>query len=401
MQIAVPEAMLPLWTMGKYEHFALFGGRGGAKSHGTAEAIVAHACQRCERVVCGRQFQASIKDSVKELLEKKIKSMGMAAFWSSTERELVNVSNGSRFSFVGMDRNPESAKSLEGATIFWGEEAQNFTALSIELIIPTIRTQGSRMYWTWNPRYKTDPVDALFRSPHPPEKSYVKMVNYTDNPWFYQTRMPSELRRMKLSNPKRALHVWDGGYDENPDAAIFTSYEIGRPDYIPEKEWPRFGLDFGYAKDPSALIKAYLLEDQATIYIAAEAYGHQVASRHLPDLIRSVSEAGVFPIVADSSRPETIEALCNAGLNVIPSRKGAGSVKNGINWLQGYKLLIDPDCQNFADEVKKYKWKQDRKGTILPVPESNQADHGIDALRYAFEDDSIMSQTEDGGLAYV
>lgn len=401
VDIRVPEYLTPLWTVGQYEHFALFGGRGGAKSHGIAEPIIGHSCQREERVVCGRQYQNSIRDSVKELLEQKIYKMGMAAFWKTTERELENVVTGSRVSFIGMDRNPESAKSLEGCTIFWGEEAQTFTRRSVELIIPTIRAAGSRMYWGWNPRFRDDPVDEMFRGGNPPEKSYIAHVGYQDNPWFYQTRMPSELRRMRRANPKRAAHIWDGGYDENPDAAIFTNIFVGRPEYIPEKAIPRFGLDFGFSSDPNALIKSYLLEEWDTIYIAQEAYAHKLATRHLPDMLDSVTESRDYPIIGDSSRPETIEALCNAGFNVLPSKKGPGSVKNGLTWMQGYKLLIDPDCPNFLYEAQRYKWKEDPNGKPLPMPENHQQDHGIDAVRYGHEEDSIYAMAEGSGVDYV
>lgn len=395
----IPEKLLPLWGM-DYEHYALYGGRGGAKSHGIAEPIVYHSCQRHERVVCGREYQNSIRDSVKELLEKKIYEMGMAAYFRSTEREIINVSTRSRFSFVGMNRNPESAKSLEGATIFWGEEAQTFTRHSVEIIIPTIRAQGSRLYWSWNPRFREDPVDEMFRGPEPPENCYITEVSFEDNPWFYQTRMPSEERRMRRAKPARWAHVWGGGYDESPEIAIFSDWEEGDVE-VPLKVQPRFGLDFGYSIDPSALIKAYVLEDIDTIYVAEEAYGHQVPNRHLPDLLDTVSESRAWPITADSARPETIEYLNSCGFNIFSARKGKGSIKNGISYIQGFRLLISPRCPNFKEEVRKYLWSTDPTGKPLPIPAPGQADHGIDGLRYALEEDSTNAGAGTGGVVYI
>lgn len=392
--------MVPLWS-NKHRHFALFGGRGGAKSHGIANAIIAHSSQRNERVVCGRQFQNSIRDSSKALLEAKIRDMGLSGSWSSTERELVNSSTKSRITFIGMDRNPDSAKSLEGATIFWGEEAQTFTKRSIELIIPTLRAKGSRLYWSWNPRYTDDPIDAFFRGQTPPSRSYIRAVGYQDNPWFYQTEMPQEMADMRRTNPKRCEHVWGGAYDENPDGLILPNHEIGRPEYIPQKCYPRFGIDFGFASDATALVKSYLIPEISCIYIAQEAHGHGIPTRDLPALMDQVTESRDWPIIGDSSRPETIEALCHAGFNVMGSRKGAGSVRDGLTWMQGYKLLIDPRCTQTAYEVKRYKWKEDRNGRIMPTPDGRCEDHCIDALRYAHEDDSILSMREDDGVDYV
>lgn len=393
MELNVGEAFIPLWS-DDFEHYALYGGRGGGKSHGIGEAVVAKSCQRQERVVCGRQFQNSIRDSVKELLEKKINAMGMAVYFSSTDRELINVSTGSRFSFIGMDRNPDSAKSLEGATLFWGEEAQTFTERSVEIIIPTIRAAGSRMMWSWNPRYRTDPVDVMFRSSVPPEAAYIRSVSWRDNPFFYQTRMPSELRRSLRAKPKRHQHIWEGGYDENPEAAIFE-WEIGQVE-VPDKARPRFGLDFGFSADPTFLVKVYLLPEIDTIFIAQEAMGHRVTNRNLGKLLDQVTEVRDFHIVGDSSRPETIEYLGSDGFNVHKSRKGKGSVMNGINWMQGYRIVVAPDCVNMQAELRAYHWALDPQGKPLPFPADGQQDHGIDAVRYALEEDSLSAtQGED------
>lgn len=408
--VSPPEAYIPLWTgrtadIPVIEHYAFYGGRGGAKSHSIGEAISALSCQRTERVVCGRQFQTSIKDSVKELLEQKIHGLNMSVYFKVTEREIVNLATGSRMSFIGMDRNPESAKSLEGATIFWGEEAQTFTKRSVELIIPTIRAPGSRMVWSWNPRDLKDEVDAMFRGPVLPEASYIKEVSWRDNPYFFRTRMPSEYRRSMKANPKRHTHIWEGGYDENPDAAIFDSWSVGRPAYIPEKCRPRFGLDFGFGSDPNALVKVYIIEPQdlgydpethlGFIYVAQESVGYKVPNNMLPALINKVTEVKDYYITADSARPETIDYLQGKGFSVYGAKKGAGSVKNGINWLQGYHMLIDPDCTITAEEVRSYKWKLDPDDRPLPMPAEKQQDHCIDAIRYAVEDESISESGED------
>lgn len=405
MELQIAEAYVPLWQ-GGFEHYAYWGGRGGGKSHGISEATVGLTSQRYERVVCGRQFQNSIRDSVKELVEQKIKAMNMAVFYTSTEREIVNVSTGSRYSFIGMHRNPDSAKSLEGATFFWGEEAQMFTKRAVEIIIPTIRAPGSRMAWSWNPRLRTDEVDQMFRGAHPPEASFIRHVSWRDNPHFYRTRMPSEYRRSLRANPKRHVHIWEGGYDENPDAAIFTNWAIGRPEVLPEKIMPRFGMDFGFGSDPNALVKVYVIEPEdlgldpmlfnGIIYVAAEAVGHHVPNRQLPPLMDSVPESREWPIIGDSSRPETIDYLNSKGFNVFGAVKGAGSVKNGINYLTGYQLLIDPDCTNTADEVKQYKWKLDPNDKPLPLPDPDSADHCIDGIRYAVEDLSRHEVDGDG-----
>lgn len=398
MELQVAEAYVPLWQ-GGFEHAALYGGRGGGKSWGVVQALVGLSCVNYERIVCGRQFQTSIKDSVKELIEKQINAMNMGVYFKITDTEIYNVSTKSRFSFTGMDRNPDSAKSLEGCSIFWGEEAQSFTTRAVEIIIPTVRAPGSRMIWTWNPRYRTDEIDKMFRSGTPPENSYIKPVSYADNPYFYQTRMPSEMRRSLRANPKRHTHIWLGGYDENPDAAIFTDWEVGRVE-IPDKAIPLLGADFGFSDDPNVLIKAYFLPDVDTIYVAEESYGYKIPNRNIPDLFDKVTECRDYEIVADSARPETIEYLQSCGFNMRAARKGPGSIKNGINWLCGYKIVISPDCPIFKEEVSAYCWLLDAAGKPLPVPAPRQQDHGIDALRYAVEDHAT-NEAGDNDVLYI
>lgn len=395
----VPSVFLPAFSR-DYEHFAFFGGRGGAKSHYIAEALIAHASARTERIVCGRQFQTSIKDSVKELLEAKIKSLGLASHFTSTEREIVNNSTGSRFTFIGMDRNPDSAKSLEGATIFWGEEAQTFTKRAVEVLLPTIRTTGARLYWSWNPRFRTDPVDNMFRGIAPPDRSYIQQVSWRNNPHFLRTRLKSEFDRSLRANPKRHAHIWEGGYDENADLTVFDNWRIGYVD-VPSKAIPRFGMDFGFSHDPSALVKVYVLEDQGIIYIANEAYAHKVPNRQLAEFMDQVPEVRDYAITGDSSRPETIDYLNSCGFSVHGAKKGAGSVKNGITWLQGYEVVISPDCPNIAEEWRSYCWATDANGKPMAHPADKQQDHGIDAVRYAVEEASRQAGSSDGGVDYI
>lgn len=388
----IPEVYLPLWTgstpeIPNIEHFAFYGGRGGAKSHTVGTVLIMLASQKEERVVCGRQFQTSVKDSVKELLERKIKELNVAVYWTSTETELKNNVTGSRFTFIGMDRNPDSARSLEAATKFWGDEAASFTSRSVEIIIPTIRSQGSQLIWTWNPRYRTDAVDKLFRGGNPPPNSYIKEVSWRHNPYFYRTRLPSELEQALRANDRRYHHVWEGGYDENSDATIFPkdSWEIGRIDT--GKAIPRFGLDFGFSADPHALAKVYVLDwlPEPVLYIAEEAVGHRVPNLSLPDFLDGVSEVRDYPIVADSSQPAMVDFLNSSGFNVFGAKKGNGSVRSGISYLQSFKIIISPDCPIAAQEVRDYRWHLDPNGNPLPIPAPRQKDHLIDAIRYAVE----------------
>lgn len=348
-----------------------------------------HSMVGYERILGCRQFQNSIAESSKSLIEKKIKTMGVASAFRIMEREIIHCTTDSRFTFIGLERNPESVKSLEGCTKCWVEEARNVNAYSMEILIPTIRESGSECWWSWNPKYKIDPVDEYFRGEFIPEDCVVREVDYNDNPYWFNTTMPAEKALMFKVNKDKHDHIWGGGYDEIGEARIFQNTRIGRIP-IPEHIVPLFGLDFGSHKktsDPNAMVKVYVLEDTKQIYIAQEGYGRCVLG-DLATLCASLTESQLFPIVADSARPETIEFLNSNEeyrFNVIASRKGPGSVKAGIEWLQGYDIVIDPICTQMIYEAGAYKYKIDPlTRLILPVP-ADADNHLWDAVRYATE----------------
>lgn len=409
---AVPPAT-PIYIGAKFlrlfepaRHKAFFGGRGSAKSHSFATALAAISSKQTKRIVCARQFQNSIRDSVKELLEKKMQEMGILHQFARYEREIVHKATESRFTFIGLDRSIDAAKSLEGADICWVEEARTINARSMEILIPTIRAAGSEVWWSWNPEYRDDPVDKFFRGPVPlPEfdvdgrpYAITVEVGIEDNPWFYQTALATEMWFMQRGNYQRYLHVWLGGYDDGYESKVFSDIMIAHIDEIPDYFAPRYGMDFGFGNDPSFVTKTYINEELKQIYIQKEASG-RVPLRQLPAMIDSIVDSRDDLIKADSSQPGTIDHLNSEGFNLVGAKKGPGSVKTGIKWLQGYKIIIDPDCEEMRDEARLYSWQIDKitkKRLSVPVDSNN---HGWDSIRYATEDAQIEGDpNEDGGV---
>lgn len=208
INVEVPRKLKPMLFPRRYK--GLYGGRGGAKSHFFAEQIVIKAYMAPTRIVCIREVQNSIKDSVKQLLIDKINKFGLDTWFEVLDSE-IRCPNGSIIVFKGMQSyNATNIKSLEGYDIAWVEEAQTLSQHSLDLLRPTIRKEGSELYFSWNPRYKTDAVDKFFRK-NPPADAISIMVNWYDNPWF-----PDVLRKEMLHDfdvdPEKAEHIWNGGY---------------------------------------------------------------------------------------------------------------------------------------------------------------------------------------------
>jgi len=385
-------------------HKALFGGRGGAKSWSVATYLVVKAAESRKRIVCARQFQNSIRDSSKELIEKRIAVLELSGEFRITDQSILHLETGSEFVFVGLERNPDSIRSFEGADIFWIEEARTISKKSMEMLLPTVRAPNSEIIWTWNPEQPTDPVDDYFRGGDPPENSIVTRVDYRDNPFFAETAMPAEMLKLQRDNPARFRHIWEGAYDISFESKVFTRVAIGRPDTLINAE-PRYGMDFGFSSDPTAIVKVFHLPATGQLYIAAEAHAHGVPTEQLPELLSSIVHDTGALVRADGSRPETIDYLQQRGFGVRPARKGPGSVKDGISFLQSFEILVDPGCEHARNELHGYSWPTDRlTGQVIPgVNPIGVNDHVIDALRYAVED--IIADApldlDDGGVLLV
>lgn len=358
----------------------LYGGRGSGKSHCFAGHIIIRAAAEPElRVVCVREVQRSIADSVKQLLEDKITAFGLDGFFASTEAE-IRGQNGSRIIFRGMQNHTAaSIKSLEGFDVAWVEEAQTISQKSLELLTPTIRKPGSEIWFSWNPEDESDPVDQMMRG-NP--DALLRKVNWDENPWF-----PDELRqdmeRDRQRDPGKYAHVWEGEYRSLSEARVFRNWRVGEMDPPENVVW-FYGADWGFAQDPTAALRCCVMGE--TLYIDAEAYEVGVPMEALPSLLAQVPDATRWPMRGDNARPETIDYLRRHGFPKLRAcTKGKGSVEDGVTFLQGMDIVIHPRCVNTIREFRSYAYRTDpRTGEILPVVEDRN-NHAIDALRYAVE----------------
>ena len=376
---------LPDWCRSLFDeeprYFALVGGRGSGKSYSVAAALVLRAAAKPLRILCAREIQKSIKDSVKRLLDDTIERCGLSDFFVSTETE-IRGKNGSLILFAGVRTNIDSIKSMEGIDICWIEESQTVSQSSLDVLIPTIRKPGSQIYFTWNPKNPTDPVDVMFCGEEKPPKTVFIRVNYDLNPWFPDV-LRAELEYDKRRDPDKYTHVWLGGYVANSEARVFRNWRVDDFE-APQDAVHRFGADFGFAIDPTVLVRCHIIG--RTIYVDHEAFMIGCEIVNTPELFLTIPEAEKWPIVADSARPETISHLRNHGFpKIMAAVKGQNSVTEGIEWLKSYDIVVHPRCQHTIDELTSYSYKVDPlTGRILPVLDDNN-NHVIDALRYACE----------------
>lgn len=379
--IEFPEYFQPYFGAGRYK--GLYGGRGSGKSHCFAGLAVLRCVERPGfRLVCVREVQRSIADSVKALIEDKIHAYGLTAFFKVTETEITGL-NGSRIIFRGMQNHTAaSIKSLEGFDVAWIEEAQTISRKSLDLLTPTIRKAGSEVWASWNPDSEDDAIDAELRK-DPPEGSIVRMVNYDDNPWF-PDELRADMERDRRRDPDKFAHVWGGEYRGLSEARVFRNWRVGNEDPPENVVW-FYGADWGFAKDETAALRCCIPET-GKLYIDTEVFELGVPTDALPNFLNGLPDARKWVMRGDSARPETIDYVRRHGFPKLRgARKGKGSVEDGVTFLQGMDLVVHPSCVNLIRELKSYAYKTDSQtGEILPAIEDKN-NHLIDALRYAVE----------------
>ena len=373
----IPPAFKALYQPKRHKVYK--GGRGSAKSHQCAKAAILYAYKQPERFLCLREVQNTIADSVHRLLCDKIAELNLGLWFEVTNNSIYNSFNKSEFLFKGMRQNYMEVKSTEGITKCWYEEAQKASKQSLDILIPTIRAPNSELWYSYNPMDENDPIDNLFIKQDNPD-AVVKHVTYRDNPYFTEV-LELERKYLQRTDPVAYEHVWEGGYLKVSDAAIFAKRI--RIDTFQAKQGDTllFGADFGFANDPSALLRMFIRNKR--LYIEYEAFGYGVEIDELPQLYKSVPESNKWPIWGDCSRPETISYLKRQGYNIKAADKWQGSVEDGIAHLKGFEeIVIHERCKNVQQEARLYSYKVDKvTGEILPVI-VDAHNHGWDAARY-------------------
>jgi len=369
-----------------------YGGRGGAKSWGIARALLILAAKSQLRILCAREFQTSIKDSVHKLLSDQIEALGLLGFYEITQTA-IRGKNGSEFAFVGLKNNVANVKSFEGVDICWVEEAQTVSRLSWNTLIPTIRKEKSEIWISFNPELESDETYQRFVL-NPPANSKVVKINWSDNPWFPET-LTLEKDALKARDIEAYNTVWEGLCRQTVDGAIFAreiqmadlEERITRVPYDPTKPVHAV-FDLGWS-DATAIwfvqfigmetrLIRYLEDSQKTIsdYLAKmQTFGYVYDTLWLPH------DAENKTLAANGRSIEQIVKASGYKTKIIPKTPIVDSINaartlfrncwfdrencyDGLQCLRHYRYEVDPDTKAFSK-----------------TPVHDQYSHGADAFR--------------------
>lgn len=218
MLVEFPEALEWLFQPSRYK--VGYGGRGSAKSWSFARALLIQGAAKPLQILCAREIQKSVADSVHRLLSNQTASMGLSDFYE-IQNNAIRGRNGTEFTFAGLRHNINSLKSVEGTDICWVEEAQTVSKASWQTLIPTIRKPGSEIWISFNPELDTDETYTRFVK-NPPPDAVVRRINHSDNPWFPDV-LRQEMETLRERDHDAYLTVWEGHTRQVLDGAIFAS----------------------------------------------------------------------------------------------------------------------------------------------------------------------------------
>ena len=217
MQVEFPEKLAFLFEPARYK--IAYGGRGGAKSWGFGRALLILGAQRPLRVLCAREFQNSIAESAHALLAQQVDLLGLHRFYETQEKRIFGA-NGTEFIFKGLRHNVASVKSTEGVDICWVEEARTVSKSSWDVLVPTIRKEGSEIWISFNTELEEDETYQRFVK-KPPTGAIVQKIGWEDNPWFPEV-LRQEALDLKARDPVAYETVWGGHCKQVLDGAIYT-----------------------------------------------------------------------------------------------------------------------------------------------------------------------------------
>jgi phage terminase large subunit len=343
----------------------LVGGSRSGKTYATLQWLIVQALQNKELVTIVRKTIPSLKRTVMKDFKDVMQSMGI---WKDDEFNISDrtytLFNDSQIQFISTD-NAEKLRGVK-SNILWIEEASEVDSESYLQL--QIRTTG-KIILSYNPtvspwHWLREMVDC---------SRYFS--SYKDNPYLERSVIRA-LEDLKNTNPK-AYQVYTKGEYTTNDKAIF---EFEQVEWLPdEAEFIAWGLDFGYANDPNALVSVWKMNGNE-LYILEHCYEKGMITGEIIEMLRGAVKDRE-EIWADSSEPRLIEEISRAGFNIRPVTKGKDSINFGIGVLQNYKIKIPKSCQNLVNEFYSYEWETDRFGKMLdkPVDFNN---HLLDAARY-------------------
>jgi phage terminase large subunit len=367
-----------------------YGGRGSGKSWSYARALIIKAAQDPVRILCAREIQRSIKQSVHQLLTDQIQAMGYGAFFEVLETEIRGL-NGSQINFTGLANNTvESIKSFEGVDIVWVEEAQTVSKKSWDILIPTIRKPDSEIWVSFNPDLDTDDTYKRFVI-NPPEDSQVVKVNYSDNPWFPSV-LQAERLHSKATSPDYE-NIWLGECKTAVDGAIYfdeirDAQENGRVTNVPYDPELKVHIifDLGWNDSMSVILLQKGVSELRIIKYIED--NHRTLDSYSAELKSLPYNYGQMYLPHDGrtkdfkygTSAEDIMRRHDWDVRIVPRLDVEQGIK--LTRMNFHRCYFDKSTERLIECLKHYRRAINSTTNEPGAPLHDEYSHGADAFRY-------------------
>lgn len=369
-------------------YYVITGGRGSGKSYEVTRFATLLTFEEKETILFTRKTLTSAHISIIPEFADKVESLNAESAFVINKTDIENTQTGSKILFRGIQSsskdNTANLKSLQGVTCWILDEAEELTdEVMFDRIDLSVRekTKHNRVILVLNPAtrehfiYKRFFENAGVQPGFTGTKGNVTYIHtdYRDNIENLSPSFLEQIENIKVNNPTKYEHAILGGWLDKAEGVIYSNWKLGKFEEISVPVW---GLDFGFVLDPTALIKVCVDSSNKRIYLQEQIYNQRLTTSQIEHLLKRYVGNGL--IIADSAEPRLIEELKQKELNIIGTKKGAGSVIEGIMLIQDYELIIDPDSTNIIKELNNYAWSDKKSET--PIDAHN---HAADAFRYA------------------
>lgn len=368
----------------------VYGGRGKGASWSIARQLLINGVQKPVRVLCCRELQSSIQDSVHQLLSDQVANLKLGAFYEVQRNAILGI-NGTAFSFEGLRHNTNKVKSYEGIDIAWVEEAENVSRSSWEILIPTIRKPGSEIWVNFNTALETDETYQRFVVNTPPD-ALVRKINWRDNPWFPDV-LRQEMEYLKAKDHDAYLNIWEGHPRVALQGAIYANelrdaLAENRITKVPHDQTVPVHTfwDLGFA-DHTSIIFAQKIGFE---YHLIDAYQNRL--HKFPHYMQVLQERGYVygthylphdadhEMLAASSIKKQMEAVGHKCV-VLPRVEKKEHGINAVRALFNRMYFDQGKCADLIQALRHYRYDIDEHGQWSPKPLHDENSHYADALQ--------------------
>lgn len=365
------------------------GSAGSGKSHFITQKIIIKALREKRRVMICRRYGTTMRNSVFKLFKDVIESFKITHLTRIKESDMsITLPNGSEIIFVGLD-NEEKLLSIAGITDIFIEEVYEVPKEIVDQL--NLRMRGKapnqQIYMAFNPISAKHWLYDFCEGSTRPESSIYSQSTFRDNP-FLPDEYVKALEDMYRTNPNKARVFCDGNWGADVEGLVYKNHVLSNFDInelIKQGLEVRVGIDWGFV-DPTTVVVSLFDKPKKEIYIIGEFYKRGATLEEIKD---GIIQLGISKqkMYCDGAEPDKVDYLRRNGFNAVSAKKGAGSVKAGISFLQDMKIICHESCVNVAAELENYVYLKDKKtGQYIEDSYDHDFSHTMDALRYSYSD---------------